>query len=344
MKARGYCPRGGVRFNPNVNACHVSDLSDNDIIVLLEDYICAYYDECPKATWRDWAEVLSWIPILGIPATVALAGDDIKNGRYLSAAINIASVVPVGKLAKLGKACSFSGDTQVLMADGTTKPIDEINVGDEVIATDPETGKQSPQKVTAVWVHDDKLTDLLLEDGSAVTTTEDHPFWNATDHQWQRADTISPGDRLLSPDGQHPRAAGIRLGPTLPTPAYNLTIAHSHTYYVLAGDTPVLVHNTAPGCGTLINEGPGPKKAYDVLGRVDAKGAPFSGYKGGREFANDGSHGATVLPGGNGVTYREWDVNPNIKGVDRGGERLVTGSDGSAWYTNDHYKSFFRLR
>jgi hypothetical protein len=44
---------------------------------------------------------------------------------------------------------------------------------------------------------------------------------------------------------------------------------------------------------------------------------------------------ATVLPRGNGVTYREWDVNPNIKGVDRGGERLVTRSDGSAWYTND---------
>lgn len=28
---------------------------------------------------------------------------------------------------------------------------------------------------------------------------------------------------------------------------YNLTVADLHTYYVLAGDTPVLVHNV--GCG-----------------------------------------------------------------------------------------------
>ncbi|WP_425552676.1 ribonuclease domain-containing protein [Kribbella alba] len=38
------------------------------------------------------------------------------------------------------------------------------------------------------------------------------------------------------------------------------------------------------------------------------------------------------------------DVNPKVKGVDRGSERLVTGSDGSAWYTTDHYQSFFPVR
>ncbi|MEU0529100.1 hypothetical protein [Amycolatopsis tolypomycina] len=31
---------------------------------------------------------------------------------------------------------------------------------------------------------------------------------------------------------------------------YNLTVAIVHTYYVLAGDTPVLVHNTG-GCGPI---------------------------------------------------------------------------------------------
>jgi guanyl-specific ribonuclease Sa len=44
------------------------------------------------------------------------------------------------------------------------------------------------------------------------------------------------------------------------------------------------------------------------------------------------------------ITYREWDVNPNIKGVDRGKERLVTGSDGSAYSTRDHYDTFVRIR
>jgi Colicin D len=36
-----------------------------------------------------------------------------------------------------------------------------------------------------------------------------------------------------------------------PGPAHNLTVADIHTYYVLAGNTPVLVHNTGPGCGSL---------------------------------------------------------------------------------------------
>jgi hypothetical protein len=29
---------------------------------------------------------------------------------------------------------------------------------------------------------------------------------------------------------------------------------------------------------------------------------------------------------GDPITYSEWDVNPSVKGVDRGPERLVTGS------------------
>jgi hypothetical protein len=32
---------------------------------------------------------------------------------------------------------SFTGDTPVLMADGSTKPIDEVEVGDEVAASEP---------------------------------------------------------------------------------------------------------------------------------------------------------------------------------------------------------------
>jgi len=43
---------------------------------------------------------------------------------------------------------------------------------------------------------------------------------------------------------------------------------------------------------------------------------------------------------GNPITYKEYDVNPSQKGVDRGTQRLVIGSDGKAYYTIDHYKTF----
>lgn len=45
-----------------------------------------------------------------------------------------------------------------------------------------------------------------------------------------------------------------------------------------------------------------------------------------------------LLPDGN---YRECDVN--YEGGYRGAERIIYGTDGSIYYTNDHYNSFTRL-
>ncbi len=92
--------------------------------------------------------------------------------------------------------------------------------------------------------------------------------------------------------------------------------------------------------GADVAFGPAPENAWQTFERVEAKGSPLPGYKGGSTFANDGSNGSQILPRGDGVTYREWDVNPNVKGVDRGGERIVTGSNGNVYYTNDHYQTF----
>lgn len=36
-------------------------------------------------------------------------------------------------------------------------------------------------------------------------------------------------------------------------------------------------------------------------------------------------------------------VNPYVKGQNRGTERIVTGDDGSVWYTNDHYRTFTKI-
>jgi guanyl-specific ribonuclease Sa len=62
---------------------------------------------------------------------------------------------------------------------------------------------------------------------------------------------------------------------------------------------------------------------------------------------DDGRGGGEVLPrqdaSDHSITYWEWDVNP-YTGANRGAERLVTGSDGSAWYTSDHYATFVRIR
>ncbi len=89
-------------------------------------------------------------------------------------------------------------------------------------------------------------------------------------------------------------------------------------------------------------------KARYVLAVVDATGEAPSGYVGGRQFMNDERGGTTALPrrdrGGRAVTYHEYDVNPRRSGVNRGPQRLVVGSDGSAYLTADHYVTWERLR
>ncbi|MEU1889545.1 polymorphic toxin-type HINT domain-containing protein [Micromonospora rifamycinica] len=139
---------------------------------------------------------------------------------------------------------SFSGDTNVLMADGSAKRLDEVQPGDEVLATDPESGVQGPRRVEHVWIHPDELIDLEVG-GALLTTTEDHPFWNHTDRQWQRADQLDPGDLVLSTDGHHP-VGGLLPSSTQTALAYNLTVNSIHTYYVFVGKAPVLVHNAGP--------------------------------------------------------------------------------------------------
>jgi dienelactone hydrolase len=87
-----------------------------------------------------------------------------------------------------------------------------------------------------------------------------------------------------------------------------------------------------------------PDKVLKVLEYVDKHAAPLEGYEGGRSFGNFERRLPQTDEKGRRLKYREWDVNPLRPGVNRGPERLITGSDGSAYYTDDHYKTFRKIR
>lgn len=86
-----------------------------------------------------------------------------------------------------------------------------------------------------------------------------------------------------------------------------------------------------------------PKYAIEILQYVRAYGEPPGGYVGGREFMNKEKRLPAKGIDGKKIRYSEWDVHPRKEGQNRGAERLVTGSDHSAWYTRDHYKSFTKI-
>ncbi len=87
-----------------------------------------------------------------------------------------------------------------------------------------------------------------------------------------------------------------------------------------------------------------PAKVTETLAYIDANNEAPANYVGGRTFKNL----EQLLPknnsSGNKISYREWDVNPKVQGRNRGAERLVTGNDKSAYFTNDHYNSFKKIR
>ena len=65
----------------------------------------------------------------------------------------------------------------------------------------------------------------------------------------------------------------------------------------------------------------------------------------GGTFKNDGSRNSAILPTENKngkITYKKFDINQTTTGRDS--SRFIKGSDGSVYYTNDHYKTFTRIK
>jgi RHS repeat-associated protein len=142
---------------------------------------------------------------------------------------------------------SFPPGTLVLMADGSTKPIEQVKLGEFVVATDPTTGETSPRQVTATWVHGDEFdrAELVVDTGDAtetITATDWHPFWAADLNAWVPISELKVGSWLRTAAGTLVQAVSIRRF-TGSGVVHDLTVEGVHTYHVLAGAAPLLVHN-----------------------------------------------------------------------------------------------------
>ncbi|WP_053175182.1 polymorphic toxin-type HINT domain-containing protein [Nonomuraea sp. SBT364] len=176
------------------------------------------------------------------------------QGNVLSRAAGLGGT-PSTTFTRSGKCLtnSFVPDTLVLMADGSRKPIEEVRVGDKVLATDPETGKTGPHEVTALISGDGikNLVEITVDTGpgssaSVVTATDGHPFWAPEPGKWVTAAELSTGMLLRTSAGTYVQVSAVKKR-TASLRVHNLTVEGPHTYYVLAGQAPVLVHNCETG-------------------------------------------------------------------------------------------------
>ncbi|MEV6877770.1 polymorphic toxin-type HINT domain-containing protein [Amycolatopsis sp. NPDC051128] len=139
---------------------------------------------------------------------------------------------------------SFTPDTPVLLADGSVKAIKAIRLGDVVLATNPVTGQTAGRPVTQLipGSGEKNLVDVTVTGGGTVTATEGHPFW-VDGNVWREAKDLGVGDKLRQPDGHWVTVTATHHW-TAQQDVNNLTVDDIHTFYVLVGGIPVLVHNS----------------------------------------------------------------------------------------------------
>ena len=101
---------------------------------------------------------------------------------------------------------------------------------------------------------------------------------------------------------------------------------------------PVEARNDAPAAGTEITAAALPREAQQTL-QIIRRGGPFPYERDGAVFGNY----ERLLPQRSRGHYHEYTV-PTPGAQNRGAHRIITGTDGEYYYTDDHYRSFKRIR
>lgn len=189
--------------------------------------------------------------------SAALMGGGGKAADILAS--TIAKRITDDEVAAFISACvkphSFAAGTGVRMADGTVEPIQDVRVGDEISNAVPGTTGTEQHRVEQVHTTttDTDFTDLTVQtpDGqNTITGTQNHPYYDLSANAFVEASKLGVGDRLQSTSGAIGTVLKVR-NYTGSMVTYDLTIDGLHTYFVVAGNTPLLVHNDSCRDGIL---------------------------------------------------------------------------------------------
>jgi hypothetical protein len=178
-----------------------------------------------------------------------------RLGAVASLATEVVSPVSA-RDAKAGlravRGCCFVAGTEILTDRGML-PIEQIRVGDRVMAHDPETGETSFKPVTTLFVNDeDAVWELVVETTNGTSeihrVTDNHPYF-VEGQGWVEVADLVVGMSIATMEGDPVTLSSIvKTGKVERT--FNFEVADFHTYFV--GDQHVLVHN----CGGLLPKPP----------------------------------------------------------------------------------------
>ena len=145
----------------------------------------------------------------------------------------------------------FAAGTQIEMADGSFKNIEDIVEGDVVASFNETTREVEPKAVSnPVQTTKDNIINLYTADSKSITSTLDHPYYKADltlasrDGSTTEGNKLEVGNSLYTRTGQATSIVEISefssvLLHTNPTTMYIFTVADNHNFFANG----LLVHN-----------------------------------------------------------------------------------------------------
>ena len=140
------------------------------------------------------------------------------------------------------------------MADGTTRPIEEVEPGDQVLADDPlddlpaqvqtVVGRSSSTTRTWTTVEVDEDGDGIAD--GEITSTPNHLIWTENGI-WEEAVELEVGDLLLSDDGSWVEVTSIQSNTVEEETTFDLDVEDIDSFFIIASDGSILVHNCNAG-------------------------------------------------------------------------------------------------
>lgn len=147
--------------------------------------------------------------------------------------------------ASSGEPTCFAAGTAIAVPGGS-RPIESLRVGDEVWAFDHALGRRVARRILDVHRHAAPVGRLMLEDGSSLAVTAEHPIYDASRGEYVRADGFGEAAQVLMMGGAGGTArvssVGFEPARAQPQPVYNLSVQAPNNYF--AGG--LLVHNKPP--------------------------------------------------------------------------------------------------
>ena len=185
------------------------------------------------------ASLLTGVVQGSISAATYAATENIAYGRNPSITDTLIVGVTSGVMAggmqfvgqKLGWIQCFIAGTLVATKSGLV-PIEDIQPGDLVWATDEETGETALKEVVQIFRNETEEWVHVKVNGEEITCTPMHPFYSPV-KGWTSAVDLRAGDILVMLNGEYVVVEQVQHELLeSPETTYNFEVEDYHTYYV----------------------------------------------------------------------------------------------------------------